>query len=122
MVTTNKIASLADMKSYQTELKIQIDRILVGTAITESLKTAADKAIEAVKNTTEEIKKQLPNLLAPTQSDTDMTAAENEAGIVECETALKIRQAIKICTSHDQVYWLWRLQPGEKAPENSQKV
>ena len=107
------------MEDYREELKLQIDRISVGKAVEAKLQerwTACNTALANVVGDVEVL-----------QTETLAGKAVEEEGdflknATKCERAHKIRQAIKICSTTGEVYWMWRLQPGEKVPDRHEYV
>lgn len=114
-----KVPSLASIENYRKELKLQVENIIVGKSVTKSLAESARQAFKDIDKVPEEIKKALTSTLTTNQGISD---SEVSTVIHGCERALKLRQAIKICSDDGRVYWMWKLQPGEKIPDNYEIV
>ena len=116
-----ELKSLTDMESFRKELRVQIENILVGKPVDKSLESEWAKCGNAMDETVKEVNSKLKEVLAP-MADSEITNSDAEKALVNCERAHKIRQAIKICTTSGEVYWMWKLQPGEKVPDRHEYV
>ena len=111
-----EMSSLKAMREYQAEMQLQIDMAITGEPITAKLEDRWKACKEALAGAAEEINKKLEETLSP---DNKQGLVESERRLVDCERALKLRQAIKICSPDGAVYWMWKLQPGEEIRDNS---
>lgn len=116
-----ELKSLTDMESFRKELRVQIENILVGKSVDKSLESAWSKCRNAMDETVKEVNSKLKEVLAPTE-DSNITNSDAEKALASCERAHKLRQAIKICATSGEVYWMWKLQPGEELPDRYEYV
>lgn len=105
-----KVPSLEQLEKYRRELRLQIENVIAGKAITKNLSNAAKSAFTDINNIPTEVKDAVTDALtAKNISDGEVSSV-----IHDCERALKLRQAVKICSNDGVIHWMWRLQPGEK--------
>jgi hypothetical protein len=108
-----EVASLKTMEKYRKELRTQIENLIVGKPITKSLSDMAPQSLSSLNNIAKEIKLTVTAAL----SAKEISDGEVSSVIHDCERALKLNQAIKMCNGDGVSYWMWRLQPGEKAAD-----
>lgn len=114
MGTKAKIdTDLEKLEKYGNEVKLQITALLNGKEVTESLTKAWDEC----KKLIEEPAKEILEAALKEGLNKDATVEDSANILASSERFLKIRQAIKICSSSGEEYWMWKLQPGEKPPE-----
>ena len=116
MKTKNKQSE--SLEAYREEVQLQIENILVGKPVTDKLSAVAERC----KKDLDAVPKNVKDTIKSTLTIKGLTQTEVDDTIADCERALKLRQAIKICTENGLVYWMWKLQPGEEIPDGHKVV